>query len=304
VSDISVIVPTRDRTSLLTRCLASIDNQTFRPCEIIVVDDGSAASRRPVVPETLLDIAKVIRLPTPTNAANARNVGLDHAQTSLVAFLDSDDYWASNHLGGALLELARQRADFLFGDFTAISEAGSSWPAQTPAPKLPVDSADYLTKTKGVIRTSTFFGHTRFFRSVRFDSHLEKHQDWDLALRASQRGAVGFNKRATVYIDHEPSCRMSASANPSASQYFLEKHRPNLTQNQWRRLFRRIIKGTALASDKKACQDLLATFRPHLRINDAAYVRLCTVASDNPTPVRALRRAWRWRHLLKQKSLR
>ena len=298
VRNLSVIVPTRDRGALLSRCLESIGEQTIRPRELIIVDDSSAEDCRPVVPRDLLDIATVIRLPKPTNAANARNVGIDAATGDIFAFVDSDDYWLSSHLEVACRALMEQQVDFLFGNFHAISESRSRWPAKIRTPVVPVNTAAYLTEQSGTIRTSTFVGRSAFIRSVKFDSKLAKHQDWDFSLRAGRRGRVGFNQTATVYIDHAPSCRMSGAANPEASAYFLSKYKHDLPAKQWRYLFRRILKGASQVSDQKACDDLLAKFRSVITFGDTSYARLCSLAAARPFLMNTARSVWRMRHLL------
>jgi len=48
---VSVIVPTRDRAALTIECLDSVHAQTYRPLEVLVVDDGSADGTRSAVAE-------------------------------------------------------------------------------------------------------------------------------------------------------------------------------------------------------------------------------------------------------------
>ena len=39
---LSVIIPVHDRAELLERCLASVEAQSWRPLQVVVVDDGSS----------------------------------------------------------------------------------------------------------------------------------------------------------------------------------------------------------------------------------------------------------------------
>jgi glycosyltransferase involved in cell wall biosynthesis len=41
---VSVVIPTKDRPEMLRRAVSSVLGQTYAPIEVIVVDDGSAAS--------------------------------------------------------------------------------------------------------------------------------------------------------------------------------------------------------------------------------------------------------------------
>jgi glycosyltransferase involved in cell wall biosynthesis len=98
---ITVVVPTRDRSLLVRRALASVAGQSYAPADVIVVDDASADDT----------VAAVSQLPGVRvveggghGASEARNVGVAAARTPWVAFLDSDDLWHADHL--ALLAAA------------------------------------------------------------------------------------------------------------------------------------------------------------------------------------------------------
>jgi len=83
--DVTVIVPVRDRQAELARCLAGLT----RLPRVIVVDDGSddpAAVARVAAGTG----ARVLRRPVNGGPGAARNTGLAAAETTLVAFLDSD----------------------------------------------------------------------------------------------------------------------------------------------------------------------------------------------------------------------
>src|SRR5262245_21923057 len=93
---VSVIVPTRDRPTLLARALASIDAQTFCAGEIIVVDDGSQNPPHEVIAG--FPSVRLIVLPRRGGAAAARNVGIRASRGEFVAFLDDDDAWLPSKL--------------------------------------------------------------------------------------------------------------------------------------------------------------------------------------------------------------
>ena len=90
---ISVVIPTYNRSALIERAVNSVAMQTYENLEIIVVDDGSADDTETVVNSIKDSRIRYIKLPVNGGAANARNVGVEHATGSLVAFQDSDDYW-------------------------------------------------------------------------------------------------------------------------------------------------------------------------------------------------------------------
>ncbi len=99
MTKISVILATFQSYKTLPRAIDSILNQTIRDIEFIIVDDGSNDH----TPDLLRDYAskdKRIKVVTQTNQglAAARNNGVAEASAKYIAFIDSDDACAVNHL--------------------------------------------------------------------------------------------------------------------------------------------------------------------------------------------------------------
>jgi len=87
---VSVIIPTYNRLELLKETVASVQSQTFRDFELIVVDDGSTDG-------TLdwLETVPGIRFCSQSNSgiAASRNKGASLSLGTWLAFLDHDDLW-------------------------------------------------------------------------------------------------------------------------------------------------------------------------------------------------------------------
>ena len=93
---ISVIIPTYNRKHTLQRAIDSVLAQTFKPYEIIIVDDGSKDGTK----EWLLqNYPSVQYIHQPNNGvSSARNKGIQISQGSWIALLDSDDEWMPEKL--------------------------------------------------------------------------------------------------------------------------------------------------------------------------------------------------------------
>ena len=86
--EISVIVPARDAAALLPSLFAALDRTTFDgPWETVVVDDASTDATADIAAEWG---ARVVRLPSQSGPAAARNAGLAAARAPLIAFTDAD----------------------------------------------------------------------------------------------------------------------------------------------------------------------------------------------------------------------
>lgn len=104
---VSVIVTTCNRAHYLAAALASVRAQTYRACELIVVDDGStdatAELLRPLVDTGVRCLRQANR-----GVAAARNLGAAMARGELLAFLDDDDLWLPDKLARQTAVLARE----------------------------------------------------------------------------------------------------------------------------------------------------------------------------------------------------
>ena len=101
---ISCVVPVFNGERFLAEALNSIFAQTYRPIEVVVVDDGSEDSTG----EVLSGFGQQVRVIRQANAgpSRARMRGLEAATGGFVAFLDSDDLWLPEKLDLQMERLA------------------------------------------------------------------------------------------------------------------------------------------------------------------------------------------------------
>jgi glycosyltransferase involved in cell wall biosynthesis len=85
--DVSVIICTRNRAAYLKNCLAALQNQVWKPAEIIVVDNGSSTRETKLVARQLN--VRYIR-EDKVGLDVARNTGARAARHSVIAFVDDD----------------------------------------------------------------------------------------------------------------------------------------------------------------------------------------------------------------------
>jgi glycosyltransferase involved in cell wall biosynthesis len=93
---VSVIIPAYNRAHSVSRSIDSVLRQSYRPLEVIVVDDGSTDGTA----ESLAAFGDQISLIRQQNGgpSSARNAGVRQSKGSLIAFLDSDDTWEPQKL--------------------------------------------------------------------------------------------------------------------------------------------------------------------------------------------------------------
>jgi len=88
---VSVIVPAYNAEAGLRRCIESILAQTYKPLELIVINDGSPDGTEAVA----LDFGEKIRYVSQKNQGETatRNRGIALARGEYISFLDHDDHW-------------------------------------------------------------------------------------------------------------------------------------------------------------------------------------------------------------------
>jgi len=185
---VSVVIPTRNRYSVLLRAVRSALAQTVREIEVIVVIDGEEQSDSAKA-VAQLDERRVrcIVLQEKVGGAEARNIGIRSARSEWIALLDDDDEWLPSKLEMQMAAARRQRNDQQFvvtcqHIHRTEGSADVVRPRRLPrAGELPSEFMfDYLC----YFQTSTFFCSKELMLKIPFTKDLPFFQDIDWFLRA------------------------------------------------------------------------------------------------------------------------
>ncbi|CCU83465.1 putative Glycosyl transferase family 2 [Mesotoga infera] len=124
--EISVIVPAFNSERYISRALRSLNDQTFKHFELIVVNDGSTDNTEKVARKTLEHSNLHYRVLSQDNGgvSSARNLGLSYAEGDYIFFLDSDDYITEVTLELLHKTALRTNSDIVFGGFDIVSNDG------------------------------------------------------------------------------------------------------------------------------------------------------------------------------------
>lgn len=181
--NLSFIVPVYNVAPFLRKCVESLIEQDYSDYEIILVDDGSTdesgalceeiarandgMSRTAVLnePHTLNDGKPLIRVIHQENGglSAARNAGIKAAEGKYICFVDSDDYWEENVLGGLMAQVERDSLDVLRFDFRNVNERYEEfYPNKDPKrdvdySELVVDGVTFLNERLGPMCYAVMF---------------------------------------------------------------------------------------------------------------------------------------------------
>lgn len=185
---ISVVIPTRDRPSLVVRAVRSALHQTLPPAEVVVVQDGED----PQTVEALKQIADArlrVRSVTCGGGPGAvRNAGVAIANGEWIAFLDDDDEMVPDRLALQLRAAQASKAAYPIILCRSIvkSRAGSRLlPDNMPEPGEHI--SEYLFMKKNLFARSGgvhMFCRRALMEAVPFPP-LPRHEDWAWLLKAT-----------------------------------------------------------------------------------------------------------------------
>jgi len=217
---VSVIVPCYNRAGIVTETLESVWLQSYRPVELIIVDDGSTDDSRTVVDEWVnrkngvFDRDFSIRMITQENggASKARNTGLMACGGEYIQFVDSDDLLHHEKLSIQVAALREHKTDFCVCNYKHFRESAEDddtivdffsrshsindfplvYPMDTPAP---------------------LFRRGAIINAGEWNTSLRVAEDFEYNFRLLCRGARGiWLDQALVYVrKHHGTERLQAA---------------------------------------------------------------------------------------------
>ena len=114
--DISIIIPIYNMEKYIENAIKSVEEQTIKDKEIIIIDDGSTDSSSAIIEKCIQNYSNVkILRQNNKGAGEARNLGIMNAIGEFVCFLDADDFYASNDVLEYLYKLAKAKSSYICG---------------------------------------------------------------------------------------------------------------------------------------------------------------------------------------------
>lgn len=100
---VSIIMPAYNAAATIVASVQSVQAQTLKNWELIIVDDGSSDDTAEVALSLAKDDNRICVIQRCNRGPSAaRNAGADLARGYVLAFLDADDFWAADRLSGML----------------------------------------------------------------------------------------------------------------------------------------------------------------------------------------------------------
>lgn len=210
---ISVVIPVHNRADLIAPALDSVFIQTYRPLELIVVDDGSSDGTSDVVRDWINAHADAdqfsARLIAQEKAGGnaARNRGIAESKGEFIAFLDSDDRWLAEKLQKQIVKFDDPAAGGVYCGVQHIDLATGSVLESSSRDYPSGWLLDQLLVRDVTAQTSAFIVRRSVFDQVGvFDVNLPARQDWDMWIRLASAYKIDAVPEALVqYGEHSGS---------------------------------------------------------------------------------------------------
>lgn len=203
---VSVVVPVYNGESYLGEALDSILAQSYRPLEVIVVDDGSTDGTEAVARSRPVRYLKREH----EGVSASRNAGIAAAQGELIAFLDADDVFLPDALAvqvGYLRE--HPEVGFVLGRMRRVVAANVEQPEW-----------DQDRWSGGPLPASLPVVRKQLFAEIGgFDSSMDPCEDTDWLERARERGVAWRMLQDTVLVYRLHDSNATALGVPSTQAF-------------------------------------------------------------------------------------
>ncbi|RPI82124.1 MAG: glycosyltransferase family 2 protein, partial [Nitrosopumilales archaeon] len=201
---VSVIIPCFNCESFVERCIHSLVSQTYNNFEAIIVDDGSTDTSDAVIKRFFGDQRiHQIRHTKNVGLPASRNTGIRYSTGTLIAFLDSDDWWAPTKLEAQVRVFDDSNVDICAVAAKQIYCDGSSTISTLSALSKKDLYKTLLFRNCVPGSASSIMIRKKCFDSVGlFDEEMVSTEDQDMWIRLAEKyNYVFLSTQPLVFID-------------------------------------------------------------------------------------------------------
>lgn len=179
---VSIIIPNYNHALYLPHAIESALTQTYSPCEVIVLDDGSTDHSAEVIARYGGRLRAIFQ--ENRGLALARNAAIHAAHGQYIALLDADDLYEPDFVAACVTALQQDRlAHGVYTGYRFVDQENR------PLPQIEqrVIAAEHLHQAlidgNFLVPASVFFQRSCYLEAGLFDEKLSACADWDMWLR-------------------------------------------------------------------------------------------------------------------------
>lgn len=290
--DVSVVVPTRNRSGFLRQALASVLRQEGVILELIVVDEASTDDTAQVLASIRDPRLRILRHSVAVGVAAARNAGAATAHGEWLAFIDDDDVWAPGKLALQIAAADAARAEWVYTG--AVTIGANREIVYGRPPMTPVEVVEALPRYNAIPGgcSNVIVRRGTWERCGPFETQLRNTEDWEMWIRLAKTGLPACVARPLVgYRVHATNASLNIEQIIAGTHVIEKRHH---TTADWGRLHRWMGESCLRRGQRKAAlgQYFKAAMRGEVRgvASDLWQVvrRRAGLANHSPVP----RNAW------------
>lgn len=223
----SIIIPTYNRASMLSKAIKSVFDQVLQSWELIIVDDGSTDNTSDMVAQ--FDEKRILYFFQENQGRSAaRNKGIELSKGEYICFLDSDDYFLPGHLKSFSYSIERSIAE------KAILINGLIVEKNGLRKKVLINDRNkgsLIFFFDNTIHSQQVCVHRSVFEKEKYNIDLSIGEDLELWLRISDKFPVIVNNHhSVVVVDHYDRSVNKSKFNPGFGQ--LQSYRKIFENNK------------------------------------------------------------------------
>jgi glycosyltransferase involved in cell wall biosynthesis len=223
-SSVSVIIPAHNAAQYIEQAIESVLNQTLRPIEVIVVNDGSTDETARIVEKFPEPVQLLTQNKSGVSAA--RNCGIRRAQGKFIAFLDADDVFIRKNKLEKQIKIARERnCDLVISGWRITDEnlcKIKDRKAWLEAPRLNLFN---WIRSVPVLPSALLVEREKLLEVNGFDETLTNAEDVDLIFRLALAGcrAEWLREITVAYRQHAGNATNQVRRQNKGFQTVLDK---------------------------------------------------------------------------------
>ncbi|MFN3403731.1 MAG: glycosyltransferase family 2 protein [Cytophagaceae bacterium] len=201
---VSVVIPTYNRPHLLINAIESVLVQSYRPIEILVINNGDASIDSVIQKYKANGNVRFFESVKKGNVGAARNKGIKESQGMYIGYLDDDDVFLHNHIEALvkLLTSSGKKVAYSGSLIKVHKKIGDE--VLYSHDRSPYNHAFDLKKLffENYIPTNVVLHHRDCVeKSGYFDEDLRTHEDWDFWLKLAIHFEFVHSNKVTSQIN-------------------------------------------------------------------------------------------------------
>ncbi|MDD1796033.1 glycosyltransferase [Enterovibrio sp. ZSDZ42] len=120
---VSIVMPSYNSSLTVNESIKSVLSQSYSNFELIICDDNSTDDSKSIISKIEDDRIRLVDNVFKKGACGARATCMKYANGDYIAFLDSDDLWASNKLEIQIGSMLENDLDFTYSDYAVFIDS-------------------------------------------------------------------------------------------------------------------------------------------------------------------------------------